>query len=367
MDNPNSPASPSLRETLEQQHATAREQLSAAWQLHVARIEELVSTGWREHVEHVIQERFGEITARVEEAYARDLETRVSELRQRLRRELGERLNQLLRRLWKSDSEADLYQCLLEDSSMFCRRAALFLVDGQILKCAGSRDFAADSSGQLTDTLVPLASAPALLSAVESKDTVSAVRSAEELSEQIAVFFGEAPDRKAAILPVVSRGQVTALLCADGDKGDAETGGLELMVMLAGAALDARAAAAPPPPAPAVETPAAEQVIRIVAYEPGWSQLTAEDREIHLRAQRLARVRVAEIRLYQAQAVRTGRAQKDLYSSLKTEIDAAREAFRLDFVEHCASMTDYLHLELVRALANDDASLLGPNYPGPLA
>jgi hypothetical protein len=25
-----------------------------------------------------------------------------------------------------------------------------------------------------------------------------------------------------------------------------------------------------------------------------------------------------------------------------------------------------LHLELVRSLANDDAILLGPNYPGPL-
>ena len=30
------------------------------------------------------------------------------------------------------------------------------------------------------------------------------------------------------------------------------------------------------------------------------------------------------------------------------------------------TMVDYLHLELVRSLANDDAILLGPNYPGPL-
>jgi hypothetical protein len=27
-------------------------------------------------------------------------------------------------------------------------------------------------------------------------------------------------------------------------------------------------------------------------------------------------------------------------------------------------MVDYLHLELVRTLANDDAEVLGPNYPG---
>ena len=43
-----------------------------------------------------------------------------------------------------------------------------------------------------------------------------------------------------------------------------------------------------------------------------------------------------------------------------------QEAFRLNFVVGYASMADYLHLELVRTLANDDPLLLGPGYPGPL-
>jgi hypothetical protein len=29
-------------------------------------------------------------------------------------------------------------------------------------------------------------------------------------------------------------------------------------------------------------------------------------------------------------------------------------------------MVDYLHLELVQTLANDDPDLLGNNYPGPM-
>jgi len=29
-------------------------------------------------------------------------------------------------------------------------------------------------------------------------------------------------------------------------------------------------------------------------------------------------------------------------------------------------MVDYLHLELLRTLANDDSDLLGKDYPGPL-
>ena len=30
------------------------------------------------------------------------------------------------------------------------------------------------------------------------------------------------------------------------------------------------------------------------------------------------------------------------------------------------SMVDYFHLDIVRTLANDDADLLGTDYPGPM-
>ncbi|MBZ5601470.1 MAG: hypothetical protein LAO79_04110 [Acidobacteriia bacterium] len=80
-------------------------------------------------------------------------------------------------------------------------------------------------------------------------------------------------------------------------------------------------------------------------------------------AQRFARVKIAEIQLYQAAAVKNGRASRDLYGSLRTEIDTARAAFREKF----NGTADYLHEELVRVLANGDAALLGPGYPGALA
>jgi hypothetical protein len=51
---------------------------------------------------------------------------------------------------------------------------------------------------------------------------------------------------------------------------------------------------------------------------------------------------------------------------LKSELDKAREAYRQQFLAGHSSMTDYLHVEAVRTLANDDATLLGPDYPGPL-
>jgi hypothetical protein len=88
--------------------------------------------------------------------------------------------------------------------------------------------------------------------------------------------------------------------------------------------------------------------------------------ETQLRAQRFARVRVAEIQLYHAAAMKSGRAAGDVYGALKEQIDAAREAYRENFLTPMNGTADYLHTEFVRTLANDDAALLGPGYPGPL-
>jgi hypothetical protein len=327
---------PSLTETLREQCGAAREQLEAAWQLQMARIEQ------------VIEERFQETEARVEEAFSQELEARVSALRPALRRELGDRFNQSLRRLRKSESETELYASLLDAAGSFCRRAALLRVDGSVLRCIGSHDFVVEAGGQLGDVEVPLASAPALHSAVEAKDTTLAARVAAELSELLAGFFGEAPDRQASLFPVVVRGKSAAVLCADGGDGDLDAGSLELLTMMAASTLEGRAAA--PQAAPQFDA----------------SELPAEERGVHLRALRFARVQVAEMRLYKANAVREGRAKKDLYAALKEDIDAAREAFRLNFAAGRDDMADYLHLELVRTLANDDPLLLGPGYPGPL-
>jgi len=86
-----------------------------------------------------------------------------------------------------------------------------------------------------------------------------------------------------------------------------------------------------------------------------------------LRAQRYARVKVAEMRLYAADQVKAGQHARDLYSALRPQIDEARAAFSGQFLAPPNGVPDYLHEELVRALAQNDEALLGPNYPGPLA
>ena len=87
---------------------------------------------------------------------------------------------------------------------------------------------------------------------------------------------------------------------------------------------------------------------------------------VHLRAQRFARVQVAEMRLRDGAAVQSGRTRRDLYAALRARIDEARVTFRQSYLAPCSSMVDYLHVEMVRTLAHDDSDLLGKDYPGPL-
>ena len=97
-----------------------------------------------------------------------------------------------------------------------------------------------------------------------------------------------------------------------------------------------------------------------------WDALPDEEQGLHLRARRFARVRVAEMRLYEATAVESGRTGRDLYGALRQRIDDARVTFRESYLAFCPHMADYLHVELVRTLAHDDPDLLGKDYPGPL-
>jgi hypothetical protein len=86
----------------------------------------------------------------------------------------------------------------------------------------------------------------------------------------------------------------------------------------------------------------------------------------HLQAQRFARVRVAEMALYQSPQVKAGRSARNLYGTLRSPIDEARAGYRQKFLTEARGIPDYLHQEMVLVLAQNDTTLLGPDYPGPL-
>lgn len=111
---------------------------------------------------------------------------------------------------------------------------------------------------------------------------------------------------------------------------------------------------APPPPAPAA--PATGFDI---------AQLSEADQKVHRDAKRFARLLVSEIELYNKAKVADGRKHSDLYKRLKSDIDRSRQTYEKRFGKTVAKQYDYFHEELVKTLAGNDSSLLGPDYPGP--
>jgi len=292
----------------------------------------------RDQIERIFEERLAALSAGVVEAVAESLAG--------ARRELTSKLNQSVRRLRGSESEQQWSKAVVDATQGFSDRAGLFLLRD------GSLDLAAARNIPVMDRMpaTSLDSAPAFRSAAQSKDTVVALRTKGEMSEPIARWAGEDKARTFYLFPIAAKDRVVALLYADADQ-DVETNGLELLATVAGVVIESR-------PFGTAARPA------LVSISP--SAMSLEEEHLHLKAQRFARTQAAEIRLYKSENVKNGRAGCNLYTSLKAEIDSARETFRRDYLSASGTMVDYLHLELVHTLANDDVELLGPDYPGPL-
>lgn len=97
------------------------------------------------------------------------------------------------------------------------------------------------------------------------------------------------------------------------------------------------------------------------------SHLSESEQKVHKDARRFARLLVSEIELYNKTKVADGRRNRDLYKRLKSDIDRSRQTFDKRFGKLLDKHYDYLHDELIKTLALGDASLLGPEFPGPAA
>lgn len=306
------------------------------------------------------------------------LETEFGRARGEARRELAERLNQTLRGLRKFENEREWARVLIEGTRPLTNCAAFFGVGNGRLRLLSSHGSAEAEMGE-----VDLTSAPAFRHAVESGEVVIAVLSARELSAPIARLTGESPRRNCYLFPVGASGRIAGVLYAEPSDTLGGAPALELLANLAGAALAAAQATSGPRDSSnmVIIRSAArandrsggthENSSEFAGQPPGsalgWAALSKHEQEWHLRAQRFARVRVAEMRLYRTTAVEAGRAKGDLFAALRSEIEAARQNFRDQFLGACPSMVDYLHVELVHTLARENALLLGPDYPGPMA
>ena len=333
-----------------------------------------VTLTWRDVVEKHHSAMVDELTVRLDsdfrDAVSRAVDAERSQTSAEIaraceeaRRLQSEILNQTLRRLRQGTSEEQILELLNEGCAACSERSVVLVFEHSQARSAAVRGVAAATPSEI---VFHIAAAPAVVSAIESRDPIVALASDREISPPLArAFAGErdgAEREKAYLFPVIARHSVVAMLIAS---GAVSAPPVELLCEAAGMKLEALRPLPSQPEPPAAKTPELIQLAPAPQRRP-WDDLSPEDRQLHLKAQRTARVRVSEMRLYQDQALRQGTASGDIYSALRPRIDAARQEFLENFVAKSPTMVDYLHLEILRNLAQDDDRSLGPEYPGPM-
>jgi hypothetical protein len=301
-------------------------------------------------LEQVFEEHISlRVGAEVEEQVAQ----RSAEAGERARSILADQLNQAMRRIRRASDAAQLAATLIDAASAFASGIALLRISRFTARGERIRGVPAEAVAAFHELEIPLDSAAALAESVRSRDPVTALPEETQISPQLRSMIGEPAGFRIFLYPMVAGERVPACLMA---WGNVQASALEVLTQLAAAVWST--------------LPSAANLVTIGKTEAigrsAWDALSSDEQRVHLRAQRFARVQVAELRLFHPEAVESGRAARDLSGSLGPRLETARDLFRKTFFEICPSMVDYLHLELLHTLANDDPEVLGKDYPGPL-
>lgn len=301
-------------------------------------------------------------------------------------------------------TQKEILRALLDSTGHYSGRSALFVIKGG--SASGWQGRAFDNNEDIKEFALDVKNGmPA--EALHTRATVSA-----KISEMDAKFvsqFGAPVEDKILLLPLRLKDKVAALVYADAGTeagGKLDVAALELLVSATSAWLEvaslrkqaakdgASEDAAPTPvqngpafsdpfaghaPIHAVSAPdpseqsamASPEVVvasaggSAVAAAPAadvFANMSVEDADVHRKAQRFARLLIDEVKLYNQAKVAEGRKNKDLYDRLKEDIDKSRGTYMKRYGNTVAAGADYLNAEVVRSLAEDDASLLGPNF-----
>jgi hypothetical protein len=338
----------------------------------------------REEINNALEETldhpFSALRRELGERLSRDLagaeERAAARSAESARNAATEALELAVRRIRHAASITGAGSALLETASQYCGHAALLVHKGEFLTGWRAGGASAETNGAAEEWSrleIPVAKAPALGQAIETRDAVVSLCLADHFSAELVDLLGAGPDEKIYLFPLSLRQKVAAILCAHGASpaGSLQPAALGLLCAVTEAWMEVLSSR--PPQQPAQERNEDEEAVRpqaasasTGAMPPGWENLSPSERDLHLRAQRFARVLVADLQLYRAFEIREGRQSGDLYERLKEEIDKSRDAYQRKFGHPPTAGIDYFHLELVRTLAGGQASVLGPNYPGPV-
>ncbi len=301
-------------------------------------------------------------------------------------------------------TQKEILRALLDAGSGYCSRIALFVVKAGAASGWQSRGFGDEETAK--DFPLDLNAGPA---ANAYQNRAATPGNIAEMDPRFVEHFGRPAHEQVLVLPLALKDKVAALVYADGgDSGKLDSDALELLVITTSAWLevislrkhaakddgtatsrvetaaspvhtvssfsDPFAAHAPKhvPASVAVHSEPAPEVVEVVSAHASAAApaaatdplagLSPEDADVHRKAQRFARLLVDEIKLYNQAKVAEGRRHKDLYDRLKEDIDKSRGTFQKRYGNTAAASGDYFQHELLRSLAEDDISIMGPNF-----
>lgn len=346
-------------------------------------------------VGEVTEKRFSSIRKETERAVTEAGEQRINELRKevitRVAEEVGQAfsgkaameapssmtLDSAMVSIQESSSQTDIMRALLDGVANFAGRVALFVVKGTTAAGWQARGF--EDNNAVKKVSVETGSGIAGQVMQEHGPVTAA---AAEFNYGFIRSVGNPSDGNCLILPLMVRDRVPALIYADAgpDGGRLDSAALQLLVRSAGQWLElttlrkvngavaeeesaevavAAAATASAPSHRTAPPPSPSQKPKAALAEP----LSHEDEEVHKRARRFAKLLVDEIKLYNQGKVAEGRQHRDLYDRLKEDIEKSRASYEKRYGNTSAASGNYFNQEVIRILADNDASVLGSNFP----
>ncbi len=318
-------------------------------------------------------------------------------------------------------SQREILRALLDASTHFAARIALFVVKGRNATGWQGRGFA--NSDAVKDFALD-ENSPAVHHAITERvpATVPVARFDPKFLHEV----GMPSSGEGRVLPLILKDKVAALVYADSGTGGAgllDSGSLDLLVISTGAWLEVNALrkqaqkepSAPPVESPHVDShaaPAAETLSYPAPASPApayidpfashasgharaaaatasasdvsvpipsasveapamaglphpttpGASISSDDEEVHRKAQRFARLLVDEVKLYNQAKVAEGRKNKDIYDRLKETIEKSRAIYQKRYGNTVAASGNYFQNEIVRSLAEDDLSIMGANF-----
>lgn len=353
----------------------------------------------REMVESAVRAVFEAQAARFQEDVTRLVWERLNVARPGSAAGNGiELLEQATSSIERTGSQSDVLQALLEGTVPFGSRAAVFLLRATSAVAWQARGFRDNEAIRL---LTVEASSGLMQQVLVQRAAVCA--DAEQFDARFLAEAGRPSDGRCVLIPLSVRDKVVALLYADAgveSGGVLETPALQLLVRFAGIWLELLAlrkstgigvpVATPSPESPTVpqEVPAAPVALQQIpepstplgnesgaqafatslaaaaAATPQVASASAsDDEELHRKARRFAKLLVEEIKLYNLPKVRDGKLHRNLYDRLKDDIEKSRATYDQRYAKTPIASAEYFTQELVRGLADGDATLFGSNFP----